>query len=249
MALQTQKERLQANLLRAVSHDLRTPLTNINGSAGILMREPETLDQETREKLYTAIYDDTSWLINMTENLLAATRLETDRESFQPHPELLEDLFQCAIQQLDRRAQEHTITVHLEESTLMVSIHTKLILRVIINILNNAIQYTPKGSHIVLWGRRKGERIEVEVSDDGPGIPDEAKKHLFDLFYTAEQGKADCQRGLGLGLNLCQSIVSLHGGQITVSDHKPSGTVFRFTLPAIRSSELTSCVEREMGPY
>ena len=131
----------------------------------------------------------------------------------------------------------------------MVSIHTKLILRVIINILNNAIQYTPKGSHIVLWGRRKGERIEVEVSDDGPGIPDEAKKHLFDLFYTAEQGKADCQRGLGLGLNLCQSIVSLHGGQITVSDHKPSGTVFRFTRPAIRSSELTSCVEREMGPY
>lgn len=249
VALQTQKERLQANLLRAVSHDLRTPLTNINGSAGILMREPETLDQETREKLYTAIYDDTSWLINMTENLLAATRLETDRESFQPHPELLEDLFQCAIQQLDRRAQEHTITVHLEEGTLMVSIHTKLILRVIINILNNAIQYTPKGSHIVLWGRRKGERIEVEVSDDGPGIPDEAKKHLFDLFYTAEQGKADCQRGLGLGLNLCQSIVSLHGGQITVSDHKPSGTVFRFTLPAIRSSELTSCVEREMGPY
>ena len=77
--------------------------------------------------------------------------------------------------------------------------------------------------------------MEISVSDDGPGIPDEAKKHLFDLFYTAEQGKPDSKRGLGLGLHLCQSIVNAHGGTITVSEHAPSGTTFRFTLPAVRT--------------
>ena len=99
--------------------------------------------------------------------------------------------------------------------------------------MNNAIQYTPNGSHIVLSGERKGDMVEVSISDDGPGIPDEAKKHLFDLFYTAEQGRSDCQRGLGLGLNLCRSIIAQHNGQITVSDNRPLGTVFRFTLPAV----------------
>ena len=99
--------------------------------------------------------------------------------------------------------------------------------------MNNAIQYTPKGSNITLSGKRRGDRVQVCVTDDGPGIPDDAKKHLFDLFYTAEQGKADCQRGLGLGLNLCQSIVTLYGGT-TVSDNNPKGTRFQFTLPAVQ---------------
>lgn len=233
-ALRTQKERLQSNLLRAVSHDLRTPLTNINGSAGILMREEELLDTETRKKLYTAIYDDTNWLINITENLLTATQIEADRPTLRAEPELLEDLFQSAVQNLDRRSADHHISVDLEDDTLMVSVNARLIQRVIINMMNNAIQYTPKGSNITLSGKRRGDRVQVCVTDDGPGIPDDAKKHLFDLFYTAEQGKADCQRGLGLGLNLCQSIVTLYGGTITVSDNNPKGTRFQFTLPAVQ---------------
>ena len=108
----------------------------------------------------------------------------------------------------------------------------QLVVQVIINIVNNAIQYTPAGSQIALSAERKGDMVEVSISDDGPGIPDEAKKHLFDLFYTAGQGRADCQRGLGLGLNLCQTIITQHGGELKVADHKPRGTVFRFTLPA-----------------
>ena len=231
IALQTQRESLQANLLRAVSHDLRTPLTNINGSVGILMGKDQTLKPEVREQLYTAIDDDTNWLINMTENLLAATQLETDRTKLKTAPELLEDLFQSAVRQLDRRARDHHISVNLEDQTLMAG----MIQRVIINMMNNAIQYTPKDSHIILSGTRRKDWVEISVSDDGPGIPDEAKKHLFDLFYTAEQGKPDSKRGLGLGLHLCQSIVNAHGGTITVSDHAPSGTTFRFTLPAVRT--------------
>ena len=235
IALQTQRESLQANLLRAVSHDLRTPLTNINGSVGILMGKDQTLKPEVREQLYTAIDDDTNWLINMTENLLAATQLETDRTKLKTAPELLEDLFQSAVRQLDRRARDHHISVDLEDQTLMASMNAGMIQRVIINMMNNAIQYTPKDSHIILSGTRRKDWVEISVSDDGPGIPDEAKKHLFDLFYTAEQGKPDSKRGLGLGLHLCQSIVNAHGGTITVSDHAPSGTTFRFTLPAVRS--------------
>lgn len=235
IALQTQRESLQANLLRAVSHDLRTPLTDINGSVGILMGKDQTLKPEVREQLYTAIDDDTNWLINMTENLLAATQLETDRTKLKTAPELLEDLFQSAVRQLDRRARDHHISVDLEDQTLMASMNAGMIQRVIINMMNNAIQYTPKDSHIILSGTRRKDWVEISVSDDGPGIPDEAKKHLFDLFYTAEQGKPDSKRGLGLGLHLCQSIVNAHGGTITVSDHAPSGTTFRFTLPAVRT--------------
>ena len=235
IALQTQRESLQANLLRAVSHDLRTPLTNINGMVGILMGKDQTLKPEVREQLYTAIDDDTNWLINMTENLLAATQLETDRTKLKTAPELLEDLFQSAVRQLDRRARDHHISVDLEDQTLMASMNAGMIQRVIINMMNNAIQYTPKDSHIILSGTRRKDWVEISVSDDGPGIPDEAKKHLFDLFYTAEQGKPDSKRGLGLGLHLCQSIVNAHGGTITVSDHAPSGTTFRFTLPAVRT--------------
>lgn len=236
-ALQTQKERLQANLLRAVSHDLRTPLTNISGSADMLMQEESALDPAIRKKLYTAIYDDTNWLINMTENLLVATHLETDKESFKMSPELIEDLFQSVVAHLDRRAAEHHISVHLEDATLMAAMNARLIQRVIINIMNNAIQYTPKESNIELSAVKKGNAVQISVTDDGPGIPNDAKRHLFDLFYTAGQGKADCQRGLGLGLNLCQSIVAMHGGKIDVLDHMPAGTTFQFTLPLVSAEK------------
>ena len=237
-ALQTQKERLQANLLRAVSHDLRTPLTNISGSADMLMQEESELDPAIRKKLYTAIYDDTNWLINMTENLLVATHLETNKESFKMSPELIEDLFQSVVAHLDRRAAEHHISVHLEDATLMAAMNARLIQRVIINIMNNAIQYTPKESNIELSAIKKGNVVQISVTDDGPGIPNDAKRHLFDLFYTAGQGKADCQRGLGLGLNLCQSIVAMHGGKIDVLDHMPAGTIFQFTLPLVSAEEV-----------
>ena len=237
-ALQTQKERLQANLLRAVSHDLRTPLTNISGSADMLMQEESALDPAIRKKLYTAIYDDTNWLINMTENLLVATHLETNKESFKMSPELIEDLFQSVVAHLDRRAAEHHISVHLKDVTLMAAMNARLIQRVIINIMNNAIQYTPKESNIELSAVKKGNVVQISVTDDGPGIPDDAKRHLFDLFYTAGQGKADCQRGLGLGLNLCQSIVAMHGGKIDVLDHMPAGTIFQFTLPLVSAEEV-----------
>ena len=171
------------------------------------------------------------WLINLTENLLSITRIENGTMHLQMEPELLEDVFQEALAHIDRRSAEHTIRVQLDDDLLMARMDARLIVQVIINIINNAIQYTQKGSCITLSACRKGEMAEVSIADDGPGIPPEVREHLFDLFYTAEQGRADSRRGLGLGLNLCRSIVSAHGGSISVSENRPKGSVFTFTLP------------------
>ena len=114
----------------------------------------------------------------------------------------------------------------------MADMDARLMVQVVINIVNNAIKYTPEGSHITLSAKRSGQLVAVEVTDDGPGIPDGAKEKLFDMFYTANNERGDGRRGLGLGLSLCKSIVSAHGGEIEAMDNHPQGTIFRFTLRA-----------------
>ena len=230
-ALHAQKEHLQAHLLRAVSHDFRTPLTNISGSAGVLMEREDALEKAERRQLYTGIYDDADWLICLTENLLAATRVENGRVQAGMKPELLEDVLRASVKELTRKAKEHKITISVGEEDLMVKIHAALVLRVVVNLVNNAVLYTPEGSAITISAERKGGMAEVSVADNGRGVSAEEKAHLFELFYSAGQGRADNQRGLGLGLHLCRSVVEQHGGTITVADNKPTGTVFRFTLP------------------
>ena len=111
-------------------------------------------------------------------------------------------------------------------------IDARLIVQVIINLVDNAIKYTPAGSVIEIHTEKKGKQVQVSVADNGPGIPDEQKKKVFDMFYSGANQIADSRRSLGLGLSLCKSIVNAHGGTISVSDHHPHGTVFTFTLPA-----------------
>lgn len=229
--METQQERLRSNLLRAISHDLRTPLTSISGNAGVLMEKSIVLDEEKKQELYRSIYDDSMWLVNLTENLLSITRIENGTMHLQMNAELLDDVFQEALSHLDRKAKEHHITTELPDDLIMANMDVRLIVQVIINIVNNAIKYTPAGSHIVLRAEKQEKMVLVSISDDGPGISDEAKTHLFDMFYTASQGQPDNRRGLGLGLNLCRSIVTAHGGTIAVADNQPHGSVFTFTLP------------------
>ena len=107
----------------------------------------------------------------------------------------------------------------------------KLIVQVIINLVDNAIKYTPKNSHIKISTEKCGEKAVVSVADDGDGIPDEMKPRVFDMFYSGANKIADSRRSLGLGLSLCKSIINAHGGEITVSDNLPHGTIFTFTLP------------------
>ena len=231
IALQTQRESLQANLLRAVSHDLRTPLTNINGSVGILMGKDQTLKPEVREQLYTAIDDDTNWLINMTENLLAVTRIEGERVNLNQTIELMDEVIAEALKHINRKGKEYTIKVDSSEELILAKIDVKLVVQVIINLVDNAIKYTPSGSIIHIHTQKQGKWVEVSISDNGPGIPDEQKTKIFDMFYSGANKIADSRRSLGLGLSLCKSIVTAHGGMISVSDNQPKGTIFTFTLP------------------
>ena len=239
---QAQQEALRANLLRAISHDLRTPLTAISGNAGILMENASVLDAAKRRQLYTSIYDDSMWLANLVENLLSVSRIENGTIRLKMEPELLEEVFQEALTHLDRKAKEHTITVELPDDMLMAKMDARLIVQVVINIVNNAIKYTPPASHVQVSARKRGESVEVRIADDGPGISDEAKAKLFDMFYTANNARGDGRRGLGLGLSLCRSIVQAHGGSITVEDNYPKGAIFSFTLPLaeVNTDEQTS---------
>ena len=224
------QEALRANLLRAISHDLRTPLTSISGNAGILMESGGRLDAAKCRDLYTSIYDDAMWLIDLVENLLSITRIENGTMKLKEEPELLEEVFREALLHLDRNAAKHVISVDLPDDLLMAEMDARLIVQVVINIVNNAVKYTPEGSHIVLSARRWGKLVRVQIADDGPGIPDDAKEKLFDMFYTADNVRGDGRRGLGLGLALCKSIVTAHGGIISVTDNEPHGSKFSFTL-------------------
>ena len=234
---QADQEALRANLLRAISHDLRTPLTSISGNASILMESADQLTAEKRRGLFAAIHDDAMWLINLVENLLSITRLEDGRVHMNMEPELLEDIFTEALSHLDRNSVQHHIEVHLADDMLMADMDARLMVQVVINIVNNAIKYTPEGSHITLSARKSHQMVVVEIADDGPGIPNPAKEKLFDMFYTNGKERGDGRRGLGLGLSLCKSIVSAHGGSIEAVDNHPQGTIFRFTLKASEAAQ------------
>lgn len=232
ISMQMQQEQLRANLLRAISHDLRTPLTSISGNAGILRGNSKVLSEEQKQGLYTDIYDDSLWLINLVENLLSITRIDNGTLNLNMQPELLEDVIIEALLHINRRSVEHKIETVLEDEFLMARMDSRLIIQVIINIIDNAIKYTQEGSSIVISAKRDGAFIRVEIADDGSGIQDSAKEKLFDMFYTAKNISSDSRRGLGLGLPLCKSIINAHGGTIYVRDNMPQGTVFVFTLRA-----------------
>ena len=228
--LQVEQESLRANLLRSISHDLRTPLTSISGNAGILMEKESLLDEDRKHQMYTSIYEDAIWLNELVENLLSVTRIENGTMELKKEPELLEEVIREAVHHLDRKAGLHQVEVELPDDLLMALMDARLIGQVLINIINNAVKYTQEGSRIVISARRVQNWVLVEIADDGPGVPDEAKDKLFDMFYTVGKAGGDGRRGLGLGLALCKSIIHAHGGQIGVRDNVPKGSVFYFTL-------------------
>lgn len=231
-AVMAKNEQLRANLLRAISHDLRTPLTSICGSAENLMANYRKMDDATRGQTFTDIYDDSMWLINLVENLLAVTRIDGGQVSLSRSVELMDEVVAEALRHISRKSGEHTIRVCPGQELLLADIDAKLIVQVLINLVDNAVKYTPAGSVIEIAMKKEGDQIAVSVSDNGPGIPDEQKPHIFEMFYSGANRVADSRRSLGLGLALCKSIIAAHGGQIGVSDNHPAGTVFTFTLPA-----------------
>jgi len=230
--LQAENEKLRANLLRSISHDLRTPLTSISGNAGMLLSDLEKLDTETIRQMCGDIYDDSAWLTNLVENLLAVTKIEDGRMRLQKQPHLVEEIVTEALQHISRKQTEHTVTVYHENELLLARCDARLIIQVVINLVDNAIKYTPAGSYITITTKQAEQQIEISVADNGAGISDSEKEKVFQMFYSGSHPIADCRRSLGLGLSLCKSIITAHGGEITVSDNAPTGTIFTFTIPS-----------------
>lgn len=230
VAMLARSEQLRANLLRAISHDLRTPLTSISGNASNLLSNGAFFDDDTKKQLYSDIYDDANWLINLVENLLTVTRIEEGRLNIHMSDDLVEDVIDEALRHINRKSVEHNIIVENDEELLLAKMDARLIVQVIINIVDNAIKYTPEGSNIVIRTRKQEDKAVVSIADDGQGISDEMKPRIFDMFYSGANKIVDSRRSLGLGLSLCKSIINAHGGEITVEDNVPHGTVFTFTL-------------------
>ncbi|WP_159591769.1 sensor histidine kinase [Streptococcus halichoeri] len=230
--LKMQKEQLRANLLRAISHDLRTPLTSISGQARLMMEAANPLERAQMVELATYIYDDAMWLINLVENLLSITKLDGE-VALTLSTNVFEEIVEEALKHIDRHVSQHHFQVHLSKELLMAKMDGALMVQVLINIINNAIKYTPPGSAITLTTKRRAKSIVVEVADDGPGISDSDKQKIFELFYTPGQRAVDAKRGLGIGLSLCKSIITAHGGVIYARDNQPKGVIIGFTLPLV----------------
>lgn len=249
MEMRMEKETLRANLLRTISHDLRTPLTSISGDADMLLHDRGALSAQQKEHLYRDIHDDACWLVTLVENLLSITRIDNGTLQLAEQPELVADVVREALQHVDRRAGRRRVDVELEDELLMADMDARLIVQVIINLVNNAVSYTPADGRIVVSARRVVEhdrpRVRIAVADEGPGISEEDRKHIFDMFYNGSTGRrggksGDFKRGMGLGLSLCRSIVEVHGGTLDVRNVNPHGSEFSFTLAAVEAGDVVA---------
>lgn len=229
-AVLAKNEQLRADLLRAISHDLRTPLCSISGNADMLLNNGACLDSKTKQQIYADIYDDSEWLIGVVENLLSITRLNDGRLKFKFTDQLLDEVIAESLRHISRKHDEYTIVTKCEE-LILVRMDVQLIIQVLVNLIDNAIKYTPKGSKICIRGMKCNGKAQICVEDDGPGIADEMKPYIFEMFYTGKSTIADSQRSLGLGLSLCQSIIEAHDGRLILTDNTPRGCIFTFTLP------------------
>lgn len=234
-AVFAKNEQLRADLLRSISHDLRTPLCAISGNADTLLHNGAGLDDVTKQQIYTDIYDDSEWLVGVVENLLSVTRLNDNRLKLNLTDQLVDEVIEEAVRHVSRQAKEHTIHVNCEE-LILARMDARLIIQVLVNLIENAVKYTQKGSEIQISAHRQGKKVCISVADNGEGISDEMKQHVFEMFYTGKNTVADSRRSLGLGLALCRSIVEAHGGNLTLADNHPHGCIFTFTLPV---SEVT----------
>ena len=230
-AVLAKNEQLRANLLRSISHDLRTPLTSISGNADTLLHSYDVLDGQTRKQIFTDIYDDAQWLTGLVENLLSITKIVDGSVKLSLSDQVVDDIISEALRHIDRRAAEHHITVDCGDVLLLVRMDAGLIMQVLINLVNNAVKYTPVGSNIQITAIPRENMAEICVSDNGPGIPNELKERVFEMFFTGGNPIGDSRRSLGLGLTLCQTIVHAHHGEMTLKDNSPHGCIFSFTVP------------------
>jgi two-component system sensor histidine kinase KdpD len=233
-----QSDELKSALLAAVSHDLRTPLASIKASATSLLDDSVEWDAATRRDFLTAIDEETDRLTLMVSNFLDLSRIEGGALRPQKDWYDVDELIADVRARLATRTASHPLLVTIEPDLPPLRFDYVQISQVLVNLLENAVKYTPPGTSIAVAARQAGGAIEISVHDDGPGIPVEHQARLFEKFYRAHSGSAAA--GTGIGLAISKGLVEAHGGRIWVESEPGSGTTFRFTLPLPASSHVES---------
>lgn len=229
--IKMEREHLRSNLLRGISHDLRTPLTAIVGASGVILEDIDKLDLESIKKLVKDINEESLWLNNLVENILNMTRIGEGKMVIQKQDEVVDDIIDEALRHISGLINNRNIDVSFPDEVISVPMDGKLIVQVLINLLDNAIKHTKENEEIHLNVFTKDSNIVFEVADEGCGIDEKIKDSLFKSFVTSGSKVIDGKRGMGLGLAICKAIVNAHGGEITAENRDGKGAVFKFTLP------------------
>ena len=223
------QERYRGNLLRAISHDLRTPLSGIMGTSELLMGMTDR--EDPRFLMAKDIYEDADWLHSLVENILNLTKFQDGHLALHKELEAAEEVIGAALSVMEKRAPDREISVKAPEQLVLIPMDARLITQVLVNLLDNAVRHTPSGKEICIsLSTRPGEAL-FSVADRGQGIPEDALTKIFQMFYTTARNETTGKRGIGLGLSICQSIVEAHGGHIEAQNRKDGGAEFIFTLP------------------
>ncbi len=225
--IEIENERLRNALLSSVSHDLRTPLGVVKGAATALLEQEHTLSQERRREYLRAISDEANRINRFVRNLLDVTSLERGalraRKEWQP----LEEVIGVALNRMDEQLGARPVQVRIDPDVALAPFDATLIEHVLVNLVENAIKYTPQPSRLEINARRVELGVEIEVADSGPGIPVGQEEQVFAKFHRATPAAA----GMGLGLTICRGIVTAHGGRIWCENRPGGGASFRFVLP------------------
>ena len=229
--MEMESEKIRSNLLRAVSHDLRTPLTGILGAASTLTNDWDKIDDAGKKSLVSGVYDEAVWLNRCVGNILDITRIEDGRIEVKKSPEAVEEIIGEAVAIVRKHAGRHPIDVQIPNSLMLVPMDGNLMKQVLVNLIENAVKYTPDGSAIQVAACFEGADAVFTVSDSGSGIDAKDLPYIFDRFFTTDRGQYDRHKGMGLGLAICKSIVLAHNGTITAENAETGGAVFKFTIP------------------
>lgn len=226
-----EKERMRANLLRAVSHDLRTPLTTIYGASSSIIENYDKLTDAQKLQMAKGIKEDSDWLIRMVENLLSITRIDSGAVKLIKTPTVLEELIDTVILKFKKRYPEQQVDIDIPDDLVVIPMDAILIEQVIINILENTIHHANGFTKLSLRVFSIGQKAIFEISDDGCGILPEKLDHIFTGYNDKFESTSDTQtRNAGIGLSVCATIIKAHGGDITAENANEGGAIIRFTL-------------------
>ena len=228
---ESEKERMRGNLLRAISHDLRTPLTSIYGSTSTLISKYDALPKEQQLKLLGEIQEDSEWLIRMVENLLSVTRIDDAKVEVVKTPTVLDELIDSVLMKFSKKHPNQKVITRIPDDFVDIPMDSILIEQVLLNLLENAVFHAKGMTELILSVSLVGDKAVFEVSDNGYGIPEEALDKIFAGSYEKSAAPVDGTRSnMGIGLSVCAAIIKAHGGEITAENRIGGGAVFRFSL-------------------